>query len=62
MTNSCWCGCWDTTRRTRRPRRLELINIGEFPGAVRFIGLGQLPPEALRMLWAKRRAGRRRAC
>jgi hypothetical protein len=38
-----------------RPQRLELINIGEFPGAVRFIGLGQLPPEALRMLWAKRR-------
>lgn len=37
-----------------RPKRLELINIGEFPGAVRFIGLGQLPPEALRMLWAKR--------
>ena len=38
----------------RRPKRLELINIGEFPGAVRFIGLGQLPPEALRMLWTKR--------
>jgi hypothetical protein len=38
----------------RRPERLELINIGEFPGAVRFIGLGQLPPEALRMLWTKR--------
>jgi hypothetical protein len=38
-----------------RPKRLELINVGEFPGAVRFIGLGQLPPEALRMLWAKRR-------
>lgn len=39
-----------------RPKRLELINVGEFPGAVRFIGLGQLPPEALRMLWAKRSA------
>jgi len=38
----------------RRPARLELINIGEFPGAVRFIGLGQLPPEALRMLWRTR--------
>jgi hypothetical protein len=38
-----------------RPKRLELINVGEFPGAVRFIGLGQLPPEALRMLWATRR-------
>jgi hypothetical protein len=41
----------------RRPARLELINIGEFPGAVRFIGLGQLPPEALRMLWTKRKPG-----
>jgi len=40
----------------RRPARLELINISEFPGAVRFIGLGQLPPEALRMLWATRKA------
>jgi hypothetical protein len=38
-----------------RPPRLELINIGEFPGAVRFIGLGQLPPEALRMLWTTRK-------
>ena len=27
-----------------RPPRLELINVGAFPGAVRFIGLGQLPP------------------
>ena len=39
----------------RRPPRIELINVGEFPGAVRFIGLGQLPPEALRMLWRTRR-------
>jgi hypothetical protein len=39
----------------RRPPRLELINVGEFPGAVRFIGLGQLPPEALRMLWTTRK-------
>jgi hypothetical protein len=39
----------------RRPPRLELINVGEFPGSVRFIGLGQLPPEALRMLWATRK-------
>jgi hypothetical protein len=37
------------------PKRLELISVGEFPGAVRFIGLGQLPPEALRMLWETRR-------
>jgi hypothetical protein len=39
----------------RRPPRLELINVGEFPGAMRFIGLGQLPPEALRMLWTTRK-------
>lgn len=40
----------------RRPRRLELINTGGFPGAARFIGLGQLPPEALRMLWSTRKS------
>jgi hypothetical protein len=39
----------------RRPSRLELINASDFPGAMPFIGLGQLPPEALRMLWATRR-------
>lgn len=40
----------------RRPPRLELVNIGDFPGARRFIGLGELPPEALRMLWMTRKA------
>jgi len=40
----------------RRPRHLELINVGDFPGARRFMGLGELPPEALRMLWASRKA------
>lgn len=38
------------------PRRLELINVGAFPGAARFIGLGQLPPEALRILWTTRQS------
>jgi hypothetical protein len=38
----------------RRPQRLELVNTSEFPGGERFIGLGQLPPEALRLLWATR--------
>jgi hypothetical protein len=38
----------------RRPPRIELVNVGAFPGAVRFIGLGQLPPEALRLLWTQR--------
>jgi hypothetical protein len=39
----------------RRPTWLELINVGGFPGAMRFIGLGQLPPEALRILWTTRK-------
>ena len=39
----------------RRPRRLDLINTGDFPGSVCFIGMGQLPPEALRLLWTARR-------
>jgi hypothetical protein len=38
----------------RRPPRLELINVADFPGSTRFIGLGQLPPEALRLLWEQR--------
>jgi hypothetical protein len=37
-----------------RPPRLELINVAAWPGGLRFIGLGQLPPEALRMLWNQR--------
>jgi hypothetical protein len=39
----------------RRPSRLELINTSDFPGAMPFLGLGQLPPEALRLLWVTRR-------
>lgn len=39
----------------RRPPRLELINSSDFPGARRFSGLGELPPEALRMLWTTRK-------
>jgi len=34
---------------------LELISVDRFPGNRRFIGLGQLPPEALRLLWPERR-------
>lgn len=37
------------------PRVLELVTTNRFPGSTRFIGLGQLPPEALRLLWSKRR-------
>jgi hypothetical protein len=37
------------------PARLEMITLNHYPGAVRFIGLGQLPPEALRLLWNGRK-------
>ncbi len=36
------------------PPRLELVGPHDFPGATRFVGLGQLPPEALRLLWERR--------
>ena len=36
------------------PPYLELISPGNYPGGMRFIGLGQLPPEALRLLWEER--------
>lgn len=38
----------------RRPARLDLVSPGHYPGAARFVGLGQLPPEGLRLLWAAR--------
>jgi hypothetical protein len=44
-----------------RPRVLELVGVNHFPGRgvdgmpLRFIGLGQLPREALRLLWDRRR-------
>ena len=37
------------------PRTFELLSLNEFPGSLRFLGLGQLPPEALRLLWPTRR-------
>jgi hypothetical protein len=36
------------------PPQLELVGPHDFPGATRFVGLGQLPPEALRLLWERR--------
>jgi hypothetical protein len=42
--------------QAKRPRVLELIVVNEFPGGERFLGLGQLPPEALRLLWPTRRS------
>ncbi|MFO1505071.1 MAG: DUF1835 domain-containing protein [Steroidobacteraceae bacterium] len=38
----------------RAPARIELITVADFPGSLRFMGLGQLPPEALRLLWPQR--------
>ncbi|MBI3774675.1 MAG: DUF1835 domain-containing protein [Gammaproteobacteria bacterium] len=37
----------------RRPQRLRFINVTGFPGVQRFNGLGQLPADALRVLWAQ---------
>jgi hypothetical protein len=38
-----------------RPQVLELVATSAFPGTVRFLGLGQLPAEALRLLWERRK-------
>jgi hypothetical protein len=38
------------------PPLLQLVGPNDFPGATRFVGLGQLPPEALRLLWEQRRS------
>ncbi|WP_394253138.1 DUF1835 domain-containing protein [Vibrio profundi] len=35
--------------------KVELIEVNQFPGRTKFIGLGQLPPEAIRSLWGNRR-------
>jgi hypothetical protein len=48
--------CLAQFHETGAPAVLELISINHFPGVERFIGLGQLPPEAFRVLWAERRA------
>jgi hypothetical protein len=48
--------CLASYARVGAPRVLELVATGRFPGTTRFIGLGQLPPEALRLLWSQRRA------
>ncbi|WP_420014346.1 hypothetical protein, partial [Teichococcus deserti] len=38
------------------PPRLEMVSAGSFPAITRFIGLGQLAPEALLLLWQRRQA------
>lgn len=46
---------------TQAPRILELVEVNHFPGRradgapARFLGLGQLPMEAIRLLWSRRR-------
>lgn len=42
--------------RNNMPEMLEMISINHFPGSARFIGLGQLPPEAIRLLWQQRQS------
>ena len=39
----------------KRPHVLELIAVNEYPGGERFIGIGQLPAEAIRLLWSSRK-------
>ncbi|HTV02998.1 MAG TPA: DUF1835 domain-containing protein [Luteitalea sp.] len=46
--------CLAQYARTGPPTVLELISIDHFPGSRRFVGLGQLPPEAMRLLWNRR--------
>jgi hypothetical protein len=36
------------------PPQLELASTNDFPGAKKFVGLSQLPPEALCLLWQQR--------
>jgi len=37
-----------------QPPQIELISINNFPGSIRFTGLGQLPADAIRLLWSER--------
>ena len=39
------------SEEVNRPAQLQLICVSQFPGVKRFNGLGQLPPQALRVLW-----------
>ncbi len=47
--------CLAQFAETGPPRVLEMVSLNHFPGSARFIGLGQLPPEAFRLLWSRRR-------
>ncbi|MEJ2455911.1 MAG: DUF1835 domain-containing protein [Candidatus Thiodiazotropha sp.] len=40
------------SQEDQRPARLELISVSHYPGVERFNGIGQLPAEAMRVLWS----------
>ncbi len=42
------------SKSTRRPRQVDLICVSDYPGFPNFHGLGQLPPDAFRVLWQSR--------
>ncbi|MFE8118348.1 DUF1835 domain-containing protein [Brenneria goodwinii] len=42
--------------------RLEMVTVDRYPGSRRFLGLGQLPAEALLLLWQARRPVTARQC
>ena len=44
------------------PKHLWLVTTNDFPGAVRFKGLGQLPPEGLRLLWQTKQPVTEKQC
>lgn len=48
---------YGSVREVASQRGAAFRGCARFPGAVRFLGLGQLPAEALRMLWGKPPAG-----
>ena len=41
------------TDKAHRPEHLQFISVAHFPGVQRFNGIGQLPPEAMRVLWSE---------
>lgn len=41
------------SEQSKRPAVLKIINITHFPGVKIFNGIGQLPPEAMRILWSE---------
>lgn len=45
---------WAQTKVPTQLVKLEIVSLNHFPGGQRFIGLGQLPPEAIHLLWSSR--------